>query len=153
MAALVILDRAKETTNTTGTGAVTLLGAVTGFQSFAGVGNTNITYYCIADQTGSNWEVGVGTYSTTGTSLARTTVLASSNSGSPVAFTSGTKDVFITYPAERAVTGAPAMVENSQQIAISYTIPTGRSAMSTGPITIGTGVTVTVPSGSKWVVL
>ena len=151
--ALVILDRAKETTTTTGTGSVTLLGAVTGFQSLAGVGNGNTTYYCIADQSGANWEVGVGTYSTTGPTLARTTVLASSNSGSLVTFTAGTKDVFITYPVERAVTGAPAMIENNQTILISYTINTGRSAMSAGPITLSTGVTVTVPSGSKWVVL
>lgn len=151
--ALVLLDRAKETTTTTGTGTVTLLGAVTGFQSLAGVGNGNTTYYCIADQSGANWEVGLGTYSTTGPTLARTLVLASSNSGSLVTFTSGTKDVFITYPAERAVTGAPAIVENNQTIAISYTIPTGRSAMSVGPITLNSGVAVTIPSGSKWVIL
>jgi len=151
--ALVILDRAKETTTTTGTGAVSLLGAVTGFQSLAGVGNTNTTFYCIADQTGANWEVGLGTYSTTGPTLARTQVLSSSNAGAAVNFTSGTKDVFITYPAERAVTGAPAMVENAQTIAISYTIPTGRSAMSTGPITLNSGVAVTIPSGSRWVIL
>lgn len=101
--ALVILDRVKETTTTTGTGTVTLLGAVTGYQSFAGIGNGNTTYYCIADQTGANWEVGIGTYTSAGTTLARTTVLASSNSGSLVSFTAGTKDVFVTYPSERAV--------------------------------------------------
>jgi len=100
--ALVVIDRAKETTTTTGTGTVTLLGAVTGFQSLAGVGNTNTTFYCIADQVGNNWEVGVGTYSTTGPTLARTTVLSSSNGGSPVAFTSGTKDVFVTLPSAKA---------------------------------------------------
>jgi hypothetical protein len=101
--ALVIADRVKETTTTTGTGTVTLLGASTGFQSFAAVGNGNTTYYTIAGQTSSEWEVGIGTYTSSGTTLARTTVLASSNSGSLVNFSAGTKDVFVTYPAEKSV--------------------------------------------------
>jgi len=101
--ALVLADRVQETTTTTGTGSVTLGGAVTGYQSFAVVGNTNTTFYCIADQGGANWEVGIGTYSTTGPTLARTTVLASSNSGSLVNFTAGVKTVFVTYPAEKSV--------------------------------------------------
>tara|TARA_R110002126_G_scaffold280920_1_gene428527 strand:+ start:60 stop:494 length:435 start_codon:yes stop_codon:yes gene_type:complete len=97
--ALAVYDRVQETTSTTGTGSVTLLGAVTGFQTFAAVGNGNTTYYCIADQGGANWEVGIGTYSTSGPTLARTTVLASSNAGALVNFTAGTKTVFVTYPA------------------------------------------------------
>ena len=101
--ALVLADRVQETTTTTGTGSVTLLGAVTGFQSFAAVGNTNTCYYTIAAQTTSDWEVGIGTYSTTGPTLARTTVLASSNSGSLVNFPAGTKSVFVTYPAEKSI--------------------------------------------------
>ena len=101
--ALAIADRVRETTNVVGTGSATLLGAVTGYQSFSVIGNTNTTYYTIADQGGANWEVGIGTYSTTGPTLARTTVLASSNSGSLVNFTAGTKDVFVTYPSEKAV--------------------------------------------------
>jgi len=101
--ALVLADRVQETTTTTGTGSVTLLGAVTGYQSFAVIGNTNTTYYTIADQGGANWEVGIGTYSTTGPTLARTTVLASSNSGSLVSFTAGIKTVFVTYPSEKSV--------------------------------------------------
>ena len=101
--ALVLADRVQETTTTTGTGSVTLLGAVTGYQSFAVIGNTNTTFYTIADQGGANWEVGIGTYSTTGPTLARTTVLASSNSGSLVNFTAGTKTVFVTYPSEKSV--------------------------------------------------
>jgi len=101
--ALVLADRVQETTTTTGTGSVTLGGAVTGYQSFAVIGNTNTTFYCIADQGGANWEVGIGTYSTTGPTLARTTVLASSNSGSLVNFTAGTKTVFVTYPSEKSV--------------------------------------------------
>ena len=101
--ALVLADRVQETTTTTGTGSVTLAGAVTGYQSFAIIGNGNTTFYTIADQGGANWEVGIGTYSTTGPTLARTTVLASSNSGSLVSFTSGTKTVFVTYPSEKSV--------------------------------------------------
>ena len=102
--ALVIADRVQETCNSPGLSGVTLLGAVTGFQTFsAAIGNGNTTYYTIADQGGSNWEVGVGTYSTTGPTLARTTVLASSNSGSLVPFTTGTKSVFVTYPSEKSV--------------------------------------------------
>lgn len=102
--ALVVADRVKETTTTTGTGTVTLLGAVTGFQSFSVVGNANTTYYCIAGQGTSEWEVGIGTYTSAGTTLARTTVLASSNAGSLVSFSAGTKDVFVTYPAGYTVT-------------------------------------------------
>lgn len=101
--ALVLADRVKETTTTTGTGPVTLLGASTGYQSFAVVGNTNTTYYCIAGQGTAEWEVGIGTYSTTGPTLTRTSILASSNSGSAVNFSAGTKDVFVTQPAEQTV--------------------------------------------------
>ena len=101
--ALVLADRVQETTTTTGTGSVTLDGAVLGYQTFAVIGNGNTTFYTIADQGGANWEVGIGTYSTTGPVLARTTVLASSNAGSLVTFTSGVKTVFVTYPSEKSV--------------------------------------------------
>jgi hypothetical protein len=106
--ALVLADRVRETTTTTGTGSVTLLGAFQGYQTFAVIGNTNTTYYTIAEQNGNNWEVGIGTYSTTGPTLARTTVLSSSNSGSLVNFAAGTKDVFVTYPAEYSVSNNPS---------------------------------------------
>lgn len=99
--ALVIADRVQETTTTTGTGTVTLLGAVTGFQSFAAIGNGNSTFYCITG--GTEWENGIGTYTSAGTTLSRTTVLSSSNSGSLVNFSAGTKNVFVTYPAERSI--------------------------------------------------
>lgn len=101
--ALVLADRVQETTTTTGTGSVTLDGAVLGYQSFAVVGNGNTTFYTIADQGGANWEVGIGQYSTTGPTLARTTVLASSNAGALVSFTAWVKTVFITYPSEKSV--------------------------------------------------
>jgi len=99
--ALNIADRVKETTTTTGTGTVTLGGAVTGFQSFSAIGNANTTYYTITDNV--NWEVGIGTYTASGTTLSRDTVLKSSNAGSLVNFGAGSKDVFVTYPADKAI--------------------------------------------------
>jgi hypothetical protein len=98
--ALVIADRVRETSTTTGTGTLTLAGAVSGFQTFStAIGNTNTCYYTIVN--GSEWEVGLGTVAA-GT-LARTTVLKSSNAGSAVNFSAGTKDVFATYPADKSV--------------------------------------------------
>ena len=99
--ALVLADRVKETTTTTGTGTYTLAGAVTGFESFATIGNTNTTYYCCTD--GDDFEVGIGTYTASGTTLARTTILQSSNSDAAVNWTSGTRTIFCTQPAEKAV--------------------------------------------------
>lgn len=166
--ALVLKDRVKESTTTTGTGTVTLAGAAVGFQSFSVIGNGNQTYYTIAGPGTSEWEVGIGTYTASGTTLSRTTVLASSNSGSLVNFSAGSKDVFVTYPAGKSVywdselgnaATAPEMVAsnglfvNKMTIATSYSIPTGYSANSTGPVTVASGVSVTVPSGSRWVVL
>ena len=101
--AFVVKDRVQETTTTAGTGAVTLGGAVLGFQTFAIIGDGNTTYYAIADPTTGDWEVGIGTYTASGTTLSRTTVLESSNSGSLVSFAANSKNVFCTYPAERAV--------------------------------------------------
>ena len=101
---LVLADRVKETTTTTGTGTITLDGASTGFQSFSVIGNGNTTYYTIAGQGTSEWEVGIGTYTSSGTTLSRDTVLASS-AGAPTktTFSAGTKDVFVTYTAARSV--------------------------------------------------
>lgn len=102
---LVIKDRVLETCSSPGTGVVTLLGATSGYQSFsAAVGNGNTCYYTIADQSGSNWEVGIGTYTSSSNTLARTTVLDSSNGGTIVNFSSGTQNVFVTYPAGKVVT-------------------------------------------------
>lgn len=102
--ALVLADRVKETSTTAGTGALTLNGASAGYQSFAVVGNGNTTYYTIVDTTANTWEVGIGTYSTTGPSLSRDTVLAnSSGTTSLISFASNPKDVFVTYPAGRSV--------------------------------------------------
>jgi hypothetical protein len=228
--ALVVKDRVRENSTTTGTGTFTLSGAVTGFQTFStAIGNTNTTYYAIVNQ--GEWEVGLGTVGA-GT-LSRDTVLSSST-GSKVDFTSGTKDVFCTYPSVKSVyrngsdvavltstdvtTGlgytplAPSnnlsdvsstttarsnlglgsiatqasssvsitggaidgttvgsttpasvsgtvlratngIVVNNMSIGTSYSIPSGYGAMSVGAVTVASGVTVTVPSGSRWVVL
>jgi hypothetical protein len=100
--ALVLADRVKETTTTTGTSDFALGGAVASFQTFsAGVGINNTTYYAVADST--NWEVGLGTLSNDGLTLARTTVLQSSNSDAKVSFAAGSKEVFVTYPGDKAV--------------------------------------------------
>lgn len=97
--ALALYDRVRETSTIVGTGTATLLGAVSGYQSFSVVGNANTTYYCIFNTGTTEWEVGIGTYTLSGTTLSRTTVLSSSNAGGLVSFTAGTKDVFVTYPA------------------------------------------------------
>ena len=209
--ALIVKDRVKETTTTTGTGTVTLAGAEDGFQSFSVIGDASTTYYAIVS--GNNWEVGLGTYTSSGTTLSRTTILESSNSGSAITL-SGTSDVFCTYPAEKAVTlngtvindanvvatanivddavttvkildanvtiaklsatgtassstylrgdnawsavssavASGAIYENTDTISADYTFTTGSNGHSVGPITIASGVTVTVPSGQRWVV-
>lgn len=99
--ALVVKDRVQETTTTTGTGTITLAGAITGFQSFSVIGNGNTTYYTIAGT--SEWEVGLGTYTSSGTTLSRDTILESSNGGTAVDFSAGIKNVFCTYPAEKSL--------------------------------------------------
>ena len=100
--ALVLRDRVQETTTTTGAGTLTLGGAVLGYQTFAAIGNANTTYYAISSSTSSEWEVGLGTYTASGTTLSRDTILASSNSGSVVTLSAGTKNVFCTYPSSKA---------------------------------------------------
>ena len=124
--ALVLKDRVKETSTTTGTGTFTLSGAVAGYQAFDAIGNGNQTYYTILDNEADTWEVGVGTFTVSGRTLTRTTVFASSSAGAAVDFAAGTKDVFITYPAEKAI----------------YEEVSGNVLIDGGPITvIGTGVT------------
>jgi hypothetical protein len=160
---LVVRDRVQETSNTTGTGTFTLAGAVSGFQSFSAIGNGNTTYYAIVG--GTQWEVGLGTYTSSGTTLSRDTVSASST-GSKIDFAAGTKNVFVTYPAEEAVyqdaTGtayAPQFAAsnglnvNNGTIGTSYTFPTGYNSVEAGDITISGSVTVTVPATSRWVIV
>ena len=145
--AFVLADRVQETTTTTGTGTVTLAGAVSGFQSFAAVGNGNTTFYTIADSSGSNWEIGIGTYTSSGTTLSRDTVLSSSNSGSLVNFPAGAKNVFVTFPASSTLYAL-----NNTTIAASGIIPSGVNATALGPITINTSKSVTVSSGQAWLI-
>ncbi len=124
--ALVINDRVKETTTTTGTGAVSLGGAVTGFETFAaGIGNSNTVYYCIAHQDQAEFEVGLGTLDGDSSDLTRTTVISSSNSDSAVDFSAGTKDVFCTIPASKMV-----FEDGSNDVTI------GRNLTVTGDLTI-----------------
>lgn len=152
---LVVADRVKETTTTTGTGTLTLAGAATGYQSFSVVGNGNQTYYTISSAGGSEWEVGIGTYTSSGTTLSRDTVLASSNSGSLVPLSAGTKDVFVTYPAGYAAfsVGSAGVMTNNTQIAQSGTIYNTYNGLSVGPVTLNSGVSITVPSGQRWLVI
>jgi len=131
--ALVLADRVRETSATTGTGTITLAGAMYGYQSFAVIGNGNATYYTIYDQTSGDWEVGIGTYTTSGTTLSRTTVLSSSNAGALVPFGVGTKDVFVTYPSERSV---------YKNTADTYTVQQAFDALTANTAVIG-GVTLT----------
>jgi hypothetical protein len=126
--ALVLKDRVKETSVVTGTGNATLLGAAIGYQSFnTAIPTGSTVYYCIAAQGVSEWEVGVGTFTAPDT-LSRDTILESSAAGAPVTFTAGTKDVFVTYPAEKAI----------------YEEPNGDTIIDGGPITV-LGANVTSP--------
>jgi hypothetical protein len=147
--ALVLADRVRETTTTTGTGSVTLAGAYTGFQTFsAGVGTGNSTYYTIANVGSGEWEVGIGSYTSGGNTLSRTTVLASSNSGSLVNFGAGSKDVFVTQPAERALyvasagTGLESKVTAFTNGGIVYASST--SALATGSALVFDGTNLGV---------
>jgi hypothetical protein len=161
--ALVLADRVKETTTTTGTGTLTLLGASIGFQSFAAVGNGNTTYYTISSNGGAEFEVGIGTYTSSGTTLSRTTVLSSSNSGSLVNLSAGTKDVFVTYPASKSTyetagqeiyAGADGSIYlNAITITKDSAVPANYNGMSAGPVTVANGITVTIATGSVWTVV
>jgi hypothetical protein len=175
--ALIVADRVKSNTTTTGTGTVVLnTTPPTGYQSFAVIGNANTTYYTIAEQSGPNWEVGIGTYYLGNSSLARTTILASSNANAVVTFGTGTKDVFVTYPAEKAVyindTGgtSPALgntnvtsvtfADGSKQTTAAYATNSNNSIFVnnvniTGNVTIPVGQNgltispITIPSGNN----
>ena len=161
--ALVVKDRVQETTTTTGTGTVTLAGAVTGFQDFSAIGDGNTCYYAITS--GNNWEVGIGTYTSSGTTLSRDTILESSNAGSAITL-ADTSNVFVTYPAEKSghkdatntiyseqVGASNGIFVNSTTVSANFTVPDDYHALSVGPVTVNGGVSVTVPSGSNWKVI
>jgi hypothetical protein len=159
--AFVVKDRVKETTTTTGTGTITLAGAVLGFQAFSVIGDGNTTFYTIQDSLAGDWEVGIGTYTSSGTTLSRDTILESSNAGSAVNFAAGTKDVFVTYPAERSVyvdgggvtSDTGAILINKTTLTLDTTINTGENGLSVGPFTIDSGVVLTIASGQRHLIL
>jgi hypothetical protein len=142
---LVLANRVQETGTANTTVSFTLTGAVPGFQSFATIGNTNTTYYSATDGS-SNWEVGLGTYSTTGPTLTRTTIYASSNAGSAVTF-SGVVNVFVTYPSGRSVN-----LDASGNVSALGTVASGTWQGSTIGVAYG-GTGVTTSSGPNSVVL
>jgi len=125
--ALIVKDRVRETSTTTGTGTITLAGASTGFRSFADIGNGNTTYYCISG--GSQFEVGIGTYTASGTTLSRDTVLSNSlGTTALINFSAGSKDVFCTYPSGKAILGDTSAVASTG---------TGSVVLSDSPIFAG----------------
>ena len=151
--ALVLKDRVRETSTTSGTGTIVLAGAVAGFQSFSAIGNTNTTYYCIADSTTGGWEVGIGTYTSSGTTLSRTTVLASSNSGALVAFSANVKDVFCTYPASQSANVNAALTSGRVTYATTDGLLTDSAGLTfdgTNFATTGTATaTKLIPTGTS----
>ena len=157
--ALVLADRVLETTTTAGSGTITLAGAGTGYQSFAVVGDGNTTYYTITD--GTNWEVGIGTYTASGTTLSRDTVLSSSAGGDKVTFPIGVKNVFVDYPAGRAVYGGETGTVTISSLAATSAVITNLAATSSNITTLSSGsanitqlqstsATITTLTGTNW---
>ena len=146
--ALVLKDRVLETASSPGTGTVTLLGATTGYQTFAnGVGNANTTYYTIATVGGVEWEVGLGTYASSNNTLTRNTVFASSNGGNLTNFSSGIQSVFVTYPAGKSIN-----LDASGNVSALGNITLGTWNANTIGVAYG-GTGVTSSSGANSVVL
>lgn len=141
---LVLADRVQETSTSSGTGTFTLAGAVTGFQSFAAIGNGNTTYYTITG--GNEWEVGIGTYTSSGTTLSRDTVLSSSSGGAKVDFAAGTKYVFVTYPEDRSVytSGTSVVFSNSATVANNQL---ANSSVTLGSTSVSLGSTASTLAG------
>ena len=137
--ALVLKDRVKATTTTTGTSTYTIAGASTGYQGFSVIGDGNTTYYAVTDNI--DWEVGIGTYTASGTTLSRDTILESSNSGNAVNWGAGTKDIFVTLPAEKAI--APTVLVVTNRSASPVNVPLANGFLA---VTNRSGGTVNVPT-------
>jgi hypothetical protein len=144
--ALIVNDRVKETSTTTGTGTISLAGAEAGYESFvSGIGTTNTTYYAIELNSASEFEVGIGTVTdATPDTLSRDTVISSSNGDALVNFSAGTKNVFCTLPAKRAMspsmTATDYLVTHATTLSQDQTIASGVLA---GPVTITGTQTIT----------
>jgi hypothetical protein len=137
--ALVINDRVKETSTTTGTGTFDLAGAETGYESFvAGVGTTNTTYYAIELNSAGEWEVGIGTVTDAATdTLSRDTIITSSNGDAAVNFSAGTKNVFCTLPAKKTM--SPVMQATGYVVTHASTLDEDQtldSGVLAGPVTV-----------------
>jgi len=148
--ALVLADRVKETSGTTGTGDLSLAGATTGFQRFAdAIGDGNTTYYAVSLVAGGEFEIGLGTYLAATNSLRRDTILDSSNAGVAVNFSTGTKDVFVVYPANRAVVvdGSTVDIPNSATVPLTGG-GTGASSASAARGNLGLGDIATQDANS-----
>lgn len=167
--ALVLGDRIQETSTTSGTGTLNLAGAATGYQTFvSGVGNGNTTYYVIQDPVANVWEVGTGTV-TSGSpaTLSRTTVFAnSSGTTSPLSLAGNTVNVWCDYNAVKAVyqdtngaayapelAASNGLLIHNATVGSSYSVASGYNVISAGPIAVASGATVTLPSGSVWVIV
>jgi hypothetical protein len=145
--ALVLNDRVKETSTTTGTGTFDLDGAVTGFETFvAGIATTNTTYYCIAHQTEDEWEVGVGTVTDASPDTLSRSAISSSNSDGLVDFSAGTSDVFCTFPASKTMD--MALTTTGDTLYASAANTPARLAIGTGRFTLQTNSGATAP---EWV--
>ena len=158
--ALVLKDRIKETTSTSGTGTYTLAGAETGFEAFSTIGDGNTTYYCCTD--GTDFEIGIGTYTLSGTTLARTTILQSSNSDSAVNWGSGSsRTIFCTYPADKSVfLNASGEMEVSGKITAdagididNFNIDGTTIALSSGDMTIDSAGDIVIDADGANVII
>jgi hypothetical protein len=144
MTAPIFRDRVRETTLVVGTGPAALLGAVLGSQPFSVIGDGGQCYYCIADQNGPHWEVGLGTYSAAGNQLLRTSVLAGSNGTGAVDFPAGTKDVFLDYPAAAVVAaGTPATLSGLTITGLSGVLKASAGVLA------GSATTTDLPEGAN----
>lgn len=150
---VTLVNRAKMSTSTTGTGTVTLGSAVSGYQSFAdaGVSDGASVRYVIED--GTSWEIGTGTYTSSGTTLTRT-VSESSNSDAAISL-SGSAEVFISATAEDFSAGGAFSAINvaTREVTSDATVTSSQGALSVGPVEVADGVTITVASGGRYVVV